>query len=297
MNGQLSDFLRSRRARLNPRDVGLPERGRRRVPGLRREEVAQLAGVSTDYYVRLEQGHGRHVSDSVLDAVSRALRLDPAEHAYLHDLARPRRAGDRAPQEPVRGSVRLLLDSMRDVPAIVVDYRMVIVAANSLGAAVFGLTDDPRTRDRARAFFLDPASPAFFPDWQQDAGTIAAELRVQVARHPDDEWLTALIGELCIKSAEFRTLWADHNVKEKTQGPKRLHHPVVGELIFTYERLALADDDQRTLIAYTAEPESPTAERLAVLASWNASGEHEREPAGGVGSQPHVSASEVDAQG
>ncbi|WP_203980524.1 helix-turn-helix domain-containing protein [Planotetraspora silvatica] len=269
MNAQLSDFLRSRRARLSPQDVGLAGYGRRRVPGLRREEVAQLAGVSTDYYIRLEQGRGRQVSDAVLDAVSRALRLDPTEHAYLHDLARPHRATGRG-RQPIRRSVRHLLESMRDTPAIVVDHRMVIVTANALGVAVFGLTDDLRSRDRARQFFLDPKSRAFFPDWAADAESVAAELRLQAARRPDDQRLTALIGELCIKSAEFRTLWADHKVREKTQGRKRINHPTVGELVFTFERLALADDDEQTLIVYTVEPGSPTAERLAVLASWTA---------------------------
>jgi hypothetical protein len=166
----------------------------------------------------------------VLDAVSRALRLNSTEHAYLHDLARPQRAVGRG-RQPIRRSVRQLLESMRDIPAIVVDYRMVIVTANALGLAVFGLTDEPRSRDRARHFFLDPKSRTFFQDWAADAESIAAELRVQVARHPDDQWLTALIGELCIKSAEFRTLWADHNVREKTQGLKRIDHPIVGELV------------------------------------------------------------------
>jgi len=272
MNPALSDFLRSRRARLSPRGVGLPSSGRRRVPGLRREEVAQLAGVSTDYYIRLEQGRGRQVSDAVLDAVSRALRLTPSEHAYLHDLARPHRASDRR-RSPIRPGVRQLLDGMRDVPAIIVDYRMVIVTANALGAAMFGLDDDPRSRDRARKFFLDPDSRAFFPDWTADAQTVAAELRVQVARHPDDQWLTVLIGELCIKSPEFRALWADHEVREKVNGFKRVNHPVVGELELNYERLSLAGDDEQTLIAYTAETGSPTSERLAVLASWVAAAE------------------------
>lgn len=230
---------------------------------------SQLAGVSTDYYIRLEQGRGRQVSDAVLDAVSRALRLNPTEHAYLHDLARPQHATGRG-RQPIRRGVRQLLESVHDVPAIVVDYRMVIATANALGVAVFGLTDDPRSRDRARQFFLDPESRTFFPDWATDAESVTAELRVQAARHPDDEWLAALIRELRATSAEFRALWADHTVKEKTQGLKRINHPIVGELVFTYERLALADDDEQALIAYTAEPGSPTAERLSVLASWTA---------------------------
>jgi transcriptional regulator with XRE-family HTH domain len=272
MNAELSDFLRTRRAKLNPEDVGISRRGatRRRVPGLRREEVAELAGVSTDYYIRLEQGRARQVSDSVLDAVARTLRLQPAEHAYLYDLMRPRAASE--PIKPVRDGLRLLLDGMRDVPAMVVDYRMVILSTNRLGAAVFGVTDDPRTRDRGRLFFLDPQAREFFPDWAADADSMVAELRLQAARHPDDPWLTRLIGELAIKSTEFRTRWADHDVREKTSGIKRLRHPVVGDLELRYERLNPADDPDHRLLAYTAEPGSASAERLSVLASWTADG-------------------------
>lgn len=272
MNAQLGDFLRSRRARLNPGDVGLVQHGQRRVPGLRREEVAQLAGVSSDYYTRLEQGRGRQVSDAVLDAISRALRLTTTEHAYLHDLARPQRS-DGGSRPIIRASVHQLLDSLRDVPAIVVDYRMVIVTANALGNAVFSLTEDPRTRDRARKFFLDPASRDFFPDWSADAETVTAELRVQTARHPHDRWLAELVGDLSINSPEFRALWADHTVKEKTLGRKRLNHPLVGSLELTYERLSIAQDNEQTLITYLAAPDSPTAERLAMLASWTAAGD------------------------
>lgn len=268
MNAPLGDFLRSRRARLRPADVGIAATGRRRVPGLRREEVARLAGLGTDCYVRLERGRGRQVSRTVLDALGRALRLDPTELAHLHDLARPPQvtAGHR---QPIRDSVRHLLDGMRDVPAIVVDHRMVIVAANSLGVAVFGLTDDPATWDPARQLFLGPHARTLFPDWLADARTVTAELRLRVARHPDDRWLTSLIGELSIKSEEFRKLWAGDEVRETSHGRKRLNHAVVGELTFTYERLALADDEQ-SLLAYTADPGSPTAERLALLASWTA---------------------------
>ncbi|WP_460650879.1 helix-turn-helix domain-containing protein [Kribbella endophytica] len=272
MNAQLGEFLRSRRGRLDPDDVGLVQHGRRRVPGLRREEVAQLAGVSADYYTRLEQGRGRQVSDAVLDAISRALRLNPTEHSYLYDLARPQR--DEQVERPVlRPTVQQLLESLRDVPAIVVDYRMMIVGSNALGAAAFGITDDPRTRDRARFFWLDPAAREFFVDWAGDAETITAELRLQTARHPGDRWLAELVGELSIHSEEFRTLWADHTVREKTQGRKKLNHPLVGELNLAYERLDVAQDSELSLITYLAAPGSPTAERLALLASWTAAAE------------------------
>ncbi|WP_432840735.1 helix-turn-helix transcriptional regulator [Dactylosporangium sp. CA-092794] len=267
----LSDFLRSRRARLTPADVGLTGAGlgHRRVPGLRREEVAALAGVSTDYYVRLEQGRGAHVSDAVLDAVGRALRLDATERAYLTDLARPKRPVRRAFRAP-RPAVRRLVDAIPGAPAILTDHRMVIVAANQLGAALFGLTGDPATRDRARVFFLDPRARELYRDWAADAETVTASLRLLVARYPDDPWLTTLIGELSIKSPQFRTLWGRHRVKHKTHGAKRLRHPIAGDLDLTYERLSIAGDGDHALIVYQAEPGSPTAERLALLASWTA---------------------------
>ncbi|MFJ1758846.1 helix-turn-helix transcriptional regulator [Amycolatopsis sp. NPDC088138] len=262
----IGDFLRSRRARLTPADVGLADFGRRRVPGLRREEVAQLAGVSVDYYVRLEQGRGQHVSDSVLDAVGRVLRLDPTEHAYLKDLARPRRAADPG-RPPVRDSVRRLLDGIGDAPAVIVDHRMAIVAANALGAALFSLTDDPASHDRPREFFLNPASRDFFADWDGDAETVVAELRLQAARHPGDHVLTDLIAELTAESPEFRALWAEHPVREKQYGVKRVNHPVAGPLSLTYERLGVAGDDEHVLVVYQPEPGTPTAERLGLLAA------------------------------
>ncbi|WP_433061415.1 helix-turn-helix transcriptional regulator [Dactylosporangium sp. CS-033363] len=257
----LGDFLRTRRARLTPAQVGLVEYGRRRVPGLRREEVAELAGVSTDYYVRLEQGRGAHVSDSVLDAVGRALRLDATERAYLRALVRPKRAANER-RPAVRQSVHLLLEGIEHAPAILVDFRMRVLAANGLAKAVFGIDDDPATHDRARAFFLDPRSRALFADWAGDAETVTASLRLEAARHPGDPWMTALIAELRESSAEFRRLWAGHRVREKDFGTKRLNHPVFGSLVFTYERLAVAGDDERTLIVYQPEPGTRTAERL-----------------------------------
>ncbi|MEU3979399.1 helix-turn-helix transcriptional regulator [Streptomyces sp. NPDC026672] len=268
MNTELRDFLQSRRARLTPGEVGLPERGRRRVAGLRREEVAQLAGVSTDYYVRLEQGRGPHVSDQVLDAVGRALRLEPTELAHLYALARPprRRAAPRGPR-PVRRSLRLMLDGMAG-PALISDYTTTVLAANELARAVFGFDD--RSRDRARHFFLAPAARDFYPNWAEDAHTLVAELRLQTGRRPDDPRLTALVGELSIKSDEFRELWAKHPVRQKTAGRKTLLHPDVGLLELSYDRMTLADDNDAQLYVYTVEPGSESAERLALLASWHA---------------------------
>jgi transcriptional regulator with XRE-family HTH domain len=266
---QLGDFLRARRGRLDPHDVGLVQHGRRRVPGLRREEVAQLAGVSPDYYTRLEQGRGGQVSDTVLDALGRALRLTETERLYLSDLMRPQ-PDEQSMRPIVRPRVQQLLDSLRDVPAIVVDHLMVIVAANALGTATFGITEDPRTRDRSRLFWLDPDARDFFPNWETDAATVTAELRLQTARHPHDRRLAELVGDLSTNSPVFRRLWADHTVREKTQGSKRLNHPLVGELELSFERLDLAQDPNLSMITYLAAPNSPTAERLAVLASWSA---------------------------
>jgi len=272
VNGELRDFLQSRRARLTPADVGLPDRGRRRVAGLRREEVAQLAGVSTDYYVRLEQGRGAHVSDQVLDAVARALRLDATERARLYTLARP------VPRKPaarptVRDSLWRMLDGMPDNPAMIVDYTTMVLAANEPARLVFDVGEEGRKRDRARNFFLDPAAREFFPDWSQDAIGLVAELRIQVARRPDDPRLTALVGELSIKSDEFRALWAKHPVKDKTSGTKTVHHPLVGRMSFAYDRMVLADDDGANLYVFSAEPGSDSAERLALLASWESTSE------------------------
>ncbi|NMO56668.1 helix-turn-helix domain-containing protein [Actinoplanes sp. TBRC 11911] len=274
MNRELGDFLRSRRARLTPAEVGLPERGPRRVAGLRREEVAQLAGLSTDYYVRLEQGRGPHVSDQVLTALGRALRLDQDELAHLRALVLPEPATVRrthpAGPRPVRASLRRMLDDMAGA-AIITDYTMTVWAENALARAVFQITDDPRTRDRARRFFLDePRSREFYPDWARDAESMVADLRVQVGKRPGDPHLTELIGELSIRSARFRELWASHPVRDKTHGPKVLNHPLVGRLDLAFDRMTLTDDVDSAMYVFTAEPGSPTSDRLALLASWSA---------------------------
>ena len=263
----IGEFLRSCRARVTPEDMGLVSYGRRRVRGLRREEVALLAGVSTDYYVRVEQGRGKYVSESVLDAVSRALRLSVDERAHLYDLARPSRKAGAAERHPLRAGIRLLLDSMPNTPALVVDHRMVIVTANALGTALFDLTDEPASRDRARYFFLDPSARTFFPDWHADAEIVIAHLRLLTGRYPNDPDLTSLIGELGIKSAAFRSAWADYGVREKLHGAKRIHHPVAGDLELWYERLVISGDPGYSLITYTAEPSSVSAERLGALAN------------------------------
>ena len=271
---ELSEFLRTRRARLKPEDVGLPEFGRhRRVPGLRREELAQLAGVSVAYYTRLEQGNGRNVSAEVLNAIARALRLSDAESAHLTHLARPKqhkkKAGART--EQVRGPLRQLLDSI-EVPAYVSGRRSDILAWNRMAAAVFGDWSELPVEERnwARLVFLKPEYRELFVDWDQKAYDMVSYLRMDAGCHADDPLLSSLVGELSLKSEEFRRLWATHDVKEKTYGVKRLRHPLVGDLALHFESFRLSDGTDQALITYHAEPGSPSAEALRLLASWGA---------------------------
>ncbi|MER6186119.1 helix-turn-helix transcriptional regulator [Streptomyces sp. NPDC001652] len=272
---ELSEFLRTRRARLKPEDVGLPDYGRyRRVPGLRREELAQLAGVSVAYYTRLEQGNGRHVSPEVLDAIARALRLSDAEHAHLTHLAKPKqqkkKPASRAQQ--VRGPLRTLLDTMDGVPAILVGRRSDILVWNRMAAAVFGdwAKLPAREQNWARLVFLRPEYRDLFVDWEHKASDVVSQLRMDAGSHPNDPRLSALVGELSVKSEEFRRLWATHDVKERCHGIQRLHHPLVGELDLRLESFHQADAHEQMLVTYHAEPNSPSAEALRLLASWGA---------------------------
>ncbi|MFJ9813763.1 helix-turn-helix domain-containing protein [Streptomyces sp. NPDC101151] len=270
---ELSEFLRSRRARLKPEDVGLPDFGRhRRVPGLRREELAQLAGVSVAYYTRLEQGNGRNVSAEVLESISRALRLTDAEHAHLTHLAKGKQHKKKVSARPqqVRVSLRQLLDTMDGVPAYIVGRRSEILAWNRMAAAVFGdWSELPATeRNWARLVFLKPEYRDLYIDWEQKAIDIVCALRMDAGCYPDDPRLSALVGELSVKSEEFRRLWATHDVKEKSHGLKRLRHPLVGELSLNYETFRVSDDSDQGLVVYHAEPHSPSAEALRLLASW-----------------------------
>ncbi|MEW1633770.1 helix-turn-helix transcriptional regulator [Streptomyces sp. NPDC093801] len=272
---ELGDFLRTCRARLRPEDVGLPDHGRRRrVPGLRREELAQLAGVSVAYYTRLEQGHGQNVSAEVLDAVARALRLSDTEAAHLNHLASPRtrrRGRTRRPQQ-VRPELRTLLDAMEGVPAYLVGRRQDVIGWNRLAAAVFGDfgAHPAAERNLVRLVFLDPATADLYADWECRACEVVSNLRLYAGQHPDDEQLTALVGELSVKNEEFRRLWAAHTVADKTHGVKRLRHPLVGELDLTFETLTLPDDPAQFLVTYHAEPGSPSADALRLLSSWTA---------------------------
>jgi transcriptional regulator with XRE-family HTH domain len=269
----LGDFLRSRRARIQPEQVGLrPAHGRRRVPGLRREEVAQLAGISVDYYIRLEQGRGQHASDEVLDAVAQVLRLDATEQAHLRALARTRRDRDKPARtraaEHVRSTVRLMLEAVTGAPAVVVGRQMDILAWNTLGKALHGVHAPEYGLSMPRIVFLDPDSTTFFPDWSAVAAETVAYLRLQAGRRPNDAQLSGLIGDLSVKSDDFRRLWADHLVDEKTHGGKRIRHPLVGDLELEYETLTFPGEDEQSIVVYVAQPGSPTAERLCMLASW-----------------------------
>ncbi|RKS10380.1 helix-turn-helix protein [Nocardiopsis sp. Huas11] len=276
---ELGEFLRTRRARLTPEDVGVPRVGRyRRVPGLRREELAQVAGVSVAYYTRLEQGHGRNVSAEVLDAIARALRLTDTEHAHLTHLAKPKRHRRRtqARSQRVRPALRTLLDALEGVPAYVIGRRTDILAWNRMAASLFGDWERIPARERnwARMVFLRPEPRELFAEWDAKAADIVSFLRLEAGCHADDPELAALVGELSVRSDEFRRLWAEHDVKEKGHGVKRLLHPLVGELTLSFETLTLPDDADQHLVTYHAEPDSPSADGLRLLGSWGADAAH-----------------------
>jgi transcriptional regulator with XRE-family HTH domain len=273
---EISDFLATRRARLTPEQVGLPSSGRRRVPGLRREEVAVLAGVSTDWYIRLERGHIAEVSDDVLAAVARALRLDDAERSHLDDLARaarPSRGPRRRASTRVRPSVQWMLDAMTGAAAIVRTGSMDIVAANTLGRALYSPVYDfarGGPANIARFQFLDPRAKDFQPNWPDALSTTVAIMRTAAGRDPHNRALTDLVGELATCCEEFRSRWAGHDVRLHHTGAKTFIHPVIGQLDLAFEAVDLPTDDLwgLNLTVYTGQPGSPTADALAVLASW-----------------------------
>jgi transcriptional regulator with XRE-family HTH domain len=267
------EFLTSRRAKVTPEQAGLPTfGGKRRVTGLRREEVALLAGVSADYYTRLERGNLAGVSEQVLDSLARALRLDDAERAHLFDLARastgPVRGSRRAAVSKVRPGVLLILESL-STPAYVRNARTDILAANDLAFALYdGILDRERLPlNLAKFLFLDQRAPEFFLDWENIADDSVAALRAEAGRSPHDKSLTDLVGELATRSDEFRTRWARHNVKYHRTAAKRLHNSLVGDLEVTGEAMELTGDGL-VIITYTTEPGSPAAETLRFLSSW-----------------------------
>jgi transcriptional regulator with XRE-family HTH domain len=270
----IREFLSSRRARITPEMSGLPVYGgNRRVPGLRREEVALLAGVSVDYYTRLERGNLGGVSEGVLDALARALQLDEAEREHLFDLARATtsRARRKAAPQRIRPGLQRLLDSISD-PAWVRNWRLDFVAANRLGFALHSelFADPVRPVNTARFVFLNPNSHKYFPEWDRSANDIVAILRTEAGRHPYDRGLSDLVGELSTRSADFRTRWAAHNVRLHRTGIKLIYHPVVGDLELNYEAMEFPADPGLTMFAYSAEPSSPSDDGLKLLASWAA---------------------------
>jgi transcriptional regulator with XRE-family HTH domain len=287
---EVREFLVSRRAKITPEQAGLPTSSNRRVPGLRRSEVAALADVSIEYYSKLERGSLAGVSASVLEAVARALRLDDAERAHLFDLARaadgtsaivrPRRRAKAKQWTPHR-SLQWTLDAVTAGPAFVRNGRMDLLAANQLARAFYSPVYDSRHQPAniARFQFLDQASYQFYPDWDSFADVCVAILRTEAGRNPHDKELHDLIGELSTRSDEFRTRWGAHNVRHHSTGSKTFHHPIVGDLTIAYEGLDMATEPGLTLTIYTAEPGSPSEEGLRLLASWAASQETEQEPA------------------
>jgi len=274
---EVKAFLSSRRAKITPLQAGLTTYSRnRRVPGLRRSEVADLAGVSVEYYSQLERGNLRGVSESVLDAMARALQLDEAERAHLVDLARAAgpapRAHRKPPAQQVRPGVARILDGMTAVPAFVLNGRLDVLATNPLAEALFApmFADPARPANHARFTFLNPRARDFWIDWERAADDSVAMLRTEAGRDPYDKGLTELVGELCTRSEAFRVRWAAHDVRLHRTGLKHFHHPVVGELHLFYEVMELSADPGLALIAFSAETGSPDDDALRLLASWAA---------------------------
>jgi transcriptional regulator with XRE-family HTH domain len=287
VRAEIREFLTTRRARITPEQAGLPIYGgdRRRVAGLRREEVALLAAISNEYYTRLERGDATGASRSVIDGIAHALQLDEAERTHLLDLlhtastTRPPRR--RPARQRVRPTVQRVLDSMTGTPAFVLNGRLDIVTANALGLALYApiYADPARPPNNARFVFLDPHATEFFRDWDKIANDTVALLRAEAGRDPYDRHLSDLIGELSTRSNEFRVRWAAHNVRIHTTGVKLLHHPVVGDLDLPFESFPLPGDPGQSLLTYTAEPGSPTQDALSLLASWTAAtNDHDQAP-------------------
>ncbi|MGO4300201.1 helix-turn-helix transcriptional regulator [Leifsonia sp. RAF41] len=273
---EVREFLASRRARLTPEQAGLPFfGGSRRVPGLRREEVALLAGVSVEYYTKLERGSLAGVSESVLESLDRALHLDEAERDHLQDLARaasPAARPRRKPAVAVSASIQRLLDSMVGVPAFVRNGRLDVLAINDLGRALYSEAygGAPRPMNLARFQFLDPRSHNLYPDWDTAADTAVAILRTEAGRDPFNKALTDLVGELSTRSDAFRARWAQHDVRLHRGGHKDFRHPVIGELHLAFDALVMPNEPGLTLTAYSADPGTPSEDGLRLLASWAA---------------------------
>lgn len=272
------EFLTTRRARVTPTDVGLPPQGtRRRVKGLRREEVALLAGVSPEYYVRLERGQATGPSTGVVDAVAGVLRLDDDERAHLDRLLaaltpEARRRSRAVAKDPVTPGIRVLIDSMDHLPAVVFNGRLDILAVNALGQALYApVYDLPGRPNSARFLFLDESrARGLFPEWDRIAGDTVAMLRTEAGRHPDDPELIELIGQLSTSSTEFRTRWATNDVRAHRGGTKSFRHPLIGEVTLPFENLHVDAVSGQVLTVFTPRPGTPEADAIRLLASWNA---------------------------
>mgnify|MGYP001074652001 FL=1 len=281
---EIRAFLTSRRGKITPEQAGLQAYGdRRRVSGLRREEVALLAGVSVDYYTRLERGDLKGVSDTVLDAVAGALHLDEPERAHLINLAQAANSAKRVrrrrpPKDGVRPTIQRILDAMTGTPAYVRNGRRDILAANRLGYALYSelYLDPVRPVNVTRFVFLSPRARAFFIDWQTAANDLVAALRAEAGNNPYDRKLSNLVGELSTRSEEFATRWAAQNVRFHRSGTKAIHHPIVGDLNLTFEAMVLPADPGLSLIVYGAEPGSGSQDALKLLASWTADEEESK---------------------
>jgi transcriptional regulator with XRE-family HTH domain len=274
---EVSEFLTTRRARISPQQAGIPAGASRRVPGLRRAEVAMLADVSVEYYAKLERGALAGVSDSVLDALARALQLDDAEREHLFHLARAasgpalRRPQRRSKPLTVRPGLQQMLDAITAGPAFVRNGRMDILAANALGRAFWtDAMDTPGNGNIVRFNFLDPLARDFYPDWEGAADVSVAIVRTEAGRDPYDKSLQDLVGELSTRSDEFRRRWGAHNVRHHGSGTKSFHHRAVGDLTLAFEGMELAGDPGLTLTVYTAQPGSVSEHNIRLLASWAA---------------------------
>lgn len=269
----LADFLRSARARLTPEAAGMADDGRRRVEGLRREELSMLAGVSVDYYTRLEQGRSKSASTQVLGAIADALQLDDTERAHLHTLAKPTSPRRRRTPKPqrVHPATRTLLDTLNEAlrPAFVLERRLDVLGQNRLAALLIANFEAMPTseRNQARFVFLDPHASELYVDWEQVASDTVAMLRMDAGKHPEDPGLGRLVGDLSVQSPEFRKLWARYRVHQRSTGTKRYHHPLVGDLTISYQALTPGDDPDQTLMIYDTQPRSASAQALQLLAT------------------------------
>ena len=277
LRSDVKEFLTSRRAKITPQQAGLPIGRNRRVPGLRRSEVASLAGMSVEYYSRLERGNLAGVSEEVLESLSRALELDEAERAHLHDLARTASSRPalrkRAQPEAVRHSLEATLDAIATAPAVINNGRGDMVAANTLARALFSemfVSSSRRPVNNSRFVFLDPRAMDFYRDWSKAADDTVAILRTQAGQDPHNRALSDLVGELSTQSEEFRTRWAAHNVRQHFTGTKRVRHPAVGDIELTYEVFDVSTDSDLRLIVYTTQAGSTSEDALKLLASWTA---------------------------